>query len=128
MLAAWFLWIAPLVAALSSLRLVATSSSPALSLSPSAAAVRNARMAVCSDDYTNLLRTRRCSLVRMRFFCDLMLATLENPSQLFVGKSRCDRGDCPLGVLREYQHRRAEPKARALTLQKPAQSGSIGSR
>jgi DNA polymerase III subunit delta len=45
-LAAWFLWMTPLLAALSSLRLVATSNSPALSLSPASMASRNPRTAV----------------------------------------------------------------------------------
>src|SRR6201988_281837 len=75
LLAAWFLWITPLLAAWSNLRLVETSSSAALSFSPSAAASRNARTAVQSDDFTDLLRSRARSFVRLRFCCDLMLAT-----------------------------------------------------
>src|ERR1700733_4583319 len=73
--AAWFLWITPLLTALSSLRLVETSSSAALSVSPASAASRNARTAVRSDDFTDLLRRRLRSLLRLRFCCDLMLAT-----------------------------------------------------
>ena len=45
-LAAWFLWMTPLLAALSSLRLVETSNSPAFSLSPVSTASRNPRTAV----------------------------------------------------------------------------------
>src|SRR4030088_160728 len=79
LLAAWFLWITPLLAALSSLRLVDTSNSAALSLSPLWAASRNERTAVRSEDFTDLLRSRARSLVRLRFCCDLMLATRELP-------------------------------------------------
>ena len=46
LLAAWFLWMTPLLAALSNLRLVEASNSPALYLSPAAVAERKARMAV----------------------------------------------------------------------------------
>src|SRR6201988_5113224 len=73
--AAWFLWITPLLAALSNLRLVDTSSSAAFSLSPAWVASRNVRTAVRSEDFTDLLRSRARSLVRLRFCCDLMLAT-----------------------------------------------------
>src|ERR1700745_4483854 len=73
--AAWFLWITPLLAALSNLRRVETSSSAALSFSPAAAASRNARTAVRSDDFTDLLRSRARSFVRVSFCCDLLLAT-----------------------------------------------------
>src|SRR5579884_848576 len=65
----------PLLAALSSFRLVATSSVAALSFSPACAASRKPRMAVRSEDFTDLLRRRLRSLVRLRFSCDLMLAT-----------------------------------------------------
>src|ERR1700760_1632106 len=71
LLAAWFLWMTPALAALSSLRLVETSNSVALSLSPSWAAARNARTAVRSEDFTDLLRSRARSFVLMRFCCDL---------------------------------------------------------
>src|ERR1700733_4891889 len=80
--AAWFLWITPLLAALSSLRLVEASSSAALSFSPASAASRNARTAVRSDDFTDLLRSRALSLVRVRFCCDLMLATRNSLANL----------------------------------------------
>lgn len=79
----------PLLAALSSLRLVVASNSEALSLSPSAAAERNARIAVCSADFTDLLRSLRRSLVMLRFCCDLMLAT-----RVFLRKSRLDCSEC----------------------------------
>ena len=65
----------PLVAAWSSLRLADASSSVALSFSPASTASRNPRTAVRSDDLTDWLRSRARSLVRMRFSCDLMLAT-----------------------------------------------------
>src|SRR5437660_11943154 len=82
LLAAWFWWITPLLAALSSLRLVDASSSAALSFSPASAASRNARTAVRSDDFTDLLRSRARSLVRLRFCCDLMLATRSSFSNI----------------------------------------------
>src|SRR5512146_1568100 len=85
LLAAWFLWMTPLLAALSSLRLVATSNSVALSFSPASTASRNPRTAVRSDDLTDWLRCLRRSLVRMRFFCDLMLATRVCPSKAQLG-------------------------------------------
>lgn len=73
-----------MLAALSSLRLVETRSSLALSLSPAVAASRKARIAVRSEDLTDWLRSRLRSLVRIRFTWDLMLATPEILSSVLV--------------------------------------------
>src|SRR6478735_11698159 len=89
----------PLLAALSSLRLVATRSSLALSLSPAAAASRNERIAVRSEDFTDWLRSRAASLVRIRFTWDLMLATRKILSSL-AGYGRESSG-------RTHMHRQA---------------------
>jgi hypothetical protein len=74
-LAAWFLWMTPLLAALSSARVASRASAVAAAASPASAASRNLRTAVLTEDFTSLLRSRAFSLVRMRFFCDLMFAT-----------------------------------------------------
>src|SRR5690349_12671303 len=58
-LAAWFLWITPLLTALSSFLAAARSASFAASLSPEAAASRKERTLVFSADLTDLLRKRR---------------------------------------------------------------------
>src|SRR6476659_437917 len=78
-LAAWFLWMTPLLAALSSSREAVLSWSAAVAASPPSAASRNRRTAVLSSDFTALLRSRRRSLVRLRLICDLMLATRDLP-------------------------------------------------
>src|SRR3954470_17405415 len=74
-LAAWFLWMTPLLTALSSFRPATRSASFAASLSPEAAASRKERTAVFSEDLTDLLRRRRFSLVTFRLIWDLMFAT-----------------------------------------------------
>src|ERR1044072_2695509 len=73
--AAWLAWMTPLLAALSSLRLASCSSSMALSFSPASAASRNLRIAVFTEDLTDLLRWRAFSFVLIRLICDLMFAT-----------------------------------------------------
>lgn len=74
--AAWLRWITPLLTALSRARLAARRWTSACSLSPASAAARNLRTAVFSADFTDLLRSRAFSLVRIRLICDLMLATV----------------------------------------------------
>src|ERR1022692_3612252 len=74
-LAAWFLWITPLLAALSSLVQAARIVSVTFSASPASAAARNWRTDVFSDDLTALLRTRAFSFCLLRLIWDLMLAT-----------------------------------------------------
>src|SRR2546422_11117991 len=75
LLAAWLAWITPLLAALSSFLLASRSSTMALSLSPASAASRNFRIAVFTEDLTDLLRSRAFSFVLIRLSWDLMLAT-----------------------------------------------------
>src|SRR5438067_3908606 len=75
----------PLLAALSSCLLAVFMSSVAVATSPASAASRNLRMAVLSEDLTDLLRRRACSLVRIRLICDLMLATVERPRSVCRG-------------------------------------------
>src|SRR5205085_7988942 len=55
-LAAWFLWMTPFEAALSSLRPASLAKTIAVSLSPASAASRNLRTAVLRPDLTALLR------------------------------------------------------------------------
>ncbi len=74
-LAAWFAWITPFEAALSSARVAARASTIASSVFPASAASRNRRIAVFREDFTVLLRSRARSLVRLRLICDLMFAT-----------------------------------------------------
>src|SRR6201746_1615544 len=73
--AAWFLWMKPLVAALSIFLAAVCSAALALSLSPATTASRVARMAVLSSLLTALLRSCAFLLVPMRLICDLMFAT-----------------------------------------------------
>src|SRR5690606_3972648 len=73
--AAWFLWMTPLEAALSSLRLASRARVLAASLSPAATASRNLRTAVFRPLLTALLRSRAISFWRFRLIWDLMLAT-----------------------------------------------------
>src|SRR6266496_4358252 len=67
----------PLLAALSSFLLASRSKGMAFSLSPASAASRNFRIAVLTEDFTDLLRRRAFSLVLIRLSCDLMLAMRE---------------------------------------------------
>src|SRR5689334_11441487 len=73
--AAWFLWITPLLAALSRLRLASCMASTAASVSPASAAAWNLRTLVFSDDLTALLRCLAFSFCLLRLICDLMFAT-----------------------------------------------------
>src|SRR4051794_20809305 len=75
--AAWFLWMTPLLAALSSALLAVANAVAAASASPASAAVRNRRTAVFRADLTATLRCRRRSLVLIRLIWDLMFATRE---------------------------------------------------
>src|ERR671930_583695 len=79
LLAAWLAWMTPLPAALSSFLLASRSSSTAFSLSPASAASRNFRIAVFTEDLTDLLRRRRFSFVLIRLIWDLMLAMRTAP-------------------------------------------------
>src|SRR5258708_992510 len=73
--AAWFLWMTPLLAALSRLAHAMRMASVASATSPSSAASRNLRTAVFSDDLTALLRWRAFSFCLLRLIWDLMFAT-----------------------------------------------------
>src|SRR4051794_8203150 len=75
--AAWFLWMTPLAAALSSCLLATCSAVAAASAFPASAAVRKRRTAVFRADLTATLRCRRRSLVLFRLIWDLMFATRE---------------------------------------------------
>src|SRR5215469_13504749 len=74
-LAAWFLWMTPLLTALSSLTLAARIAATAASALPASAASRNLRTDVFSSDLTALLRRRAFSFCLLRLICDLMFAT-----------------------------------------------------
>ena len=76
-LAAWFLWMTPLLAALSSLTNAARIALVASSTWPASAASRNWRTYVFSDDFTALFRTRAFSFCLLRLIWDLMFATRE---------------------------------------------------
>src|SRR3954451_6852225 len=75
--AAWFLWITPLLTALSSLRDADRSAAVAFSASPASTAVRTERARVRSSLLTALLRSVRLAFVRLRLIWDLMFATNE---------------------------------------------------
>ena len=74
-LAAWFLWITPLLAALSSLVRAERMVWVIFSWSPASAASRNWRTAVRREDFTDLLRIRAASFCLFRLIWDLMFAT-----------------------------------------------------
>src|SRR5215472_16460998 len=73
--AAWFLWMTPLLAALSRLCDAVRMATAAASTSPASAASRNLRTAVFSDDLTALLRCRAFSFCLLRLIWDLIFAT-----------------------------------------------------
>src|SRR6266516_5901457 len=73
--AAWFLWMTPLLAALSRLCDAVRIATVAASASPASAASRNLRTAVFSDDLTALLRCRAFSFCLLRLIWDLIFAT-----------------------------------------------------
>src|SRR5436305_15003556 len=93
--AAWFLWMMPLLTALSSCRDAACANSVALATSPASAASRNRRMCVRSADFIALLRVRAFSFVLFRLIWDLMFATGKEPSMssdsVFVGPAAVHR-------------------------------------
>src|SRR3954452_20899101 len=64
-LAAWFLWMTPLLTALSSLRDASRISTAACSASPAVVASLNLRTSVFSSDLTDLFRSRRFSFCRL---------------------------------------------------------------
>src|SRR5438067_11157452 len=107
-LAAWFWWMTPLLAALSSSREALRKAVCALVASPPSAASRNLRTAVLSSDFTALLRRRRRSFCPMRLICDLMLATRVLPQDRRVG---IQRSRLPAGAL-------GQPTQRDLTLRR----------
>ena len=80
-LAAWFLWMTPLLAALSSWRVATWSATVASSMLPLSAASRNLRTCVRSADLVALLRMCAFSFCLLRLICDLMFATRKNPSR-----------------------------------------------
>src|SRR6266511_1321668 len=108
-LAAWFLWITPLLTALSSLREASRSSSFASSASPAALAVLNLRIAVFNDDLTALLRTRRFSSCPFLVWVSRLTRRARLPGRAAPGQNgsavggrgRCARGRdrAALGVL-----------------------------
>src|SRR3954447_16952433 len=73
--AAWFLWMTPLLTALSSLRDAERRAAAAFSASPASTAVRTERARVRSSLLTALLRSVRLAFVRLRLIWDLMFAT-----------------------------------------------------
>ncbi len=83
--AAWFLWMTPLEAALSSLRPAAAASVWACSASPASAASRKRRTADFSADFTDLLRSCAASFCRLRLIWDLMFATGQASIVVLVG-------------------------------------------
>src|SRR5665647_2565541 len=85
LLAAWFLWMTPLLTALSSLVEATLSASAAAWASPDAAAALNLRIQVRSSLLTALLRSVRRAFVLMRLSWDLIFAT-RTLSQIRLGR------------------------------------------
>src|ERR1700753_2585525 len=92
-LAAWFLWMAPLLAALSSARLALRMASLAAVASPDWAASWKWRTCVFSSDRTAWLRWRRSSFCRLRLIWLLMLATRKPRSKSAWGLAYGRLGD-----------------------------------
>src|SRR5215469_11502542 len=89
--AAWFLWMTPLLAALSRLAHAVRMASVASATSPASAASRNLRTAVFSDDLTALLRWCAFSFCLLRLIWDFMFATRKPRSRSLlvrVGRGR----------------------------------------
>src|SRR6202167_4088062 len=84
-LAAWFLWITPLLAALSRWRQASRMRTVAVSTSPASAASRNLRTEVFRDDLTALLRWRCFSFCFLGLIWDLMFATRKPHSGYWSG-------------------------------------------
>src|SRR5215813_4847264 len=82
--AAWFLWMTPLLAALSRLRQASRMAAVAASVSPASAASRNLRTLLFSDDLTALLRCLAFSFCLLRLIWDLMLATRKPRSGVLI--------------------------------------------
>ena len=80
-------WITPLLTALSSLREASCMRTVAFSTSPASVASWNFRMAVFSDDLTDLFRSRRFSFCRLRLIWDLMFATRQPRLDSSVGSA-----------------------------------------
>ena len=74
LLAALLRWNTPLLTALSRARDATRSWASAAALSPASTASRSLRISVRTAERTDLLRSRRSSLVRMRLIWDLMFA------------------------------------------------------
>src|SRR5665647_1378407 len=85
LLAALFLWMTPLVTALSSFVEATLSASAVAAASPESAAVLNLRIQVRSSLLTALLRSVRMAFVLMRLSWDLIFAT-SNLSHIRVGR------------------------------------------
>src|SRR6478736_5434152 len=79
-LAAWFLWMTPLEAALSSFLAAVRPAVIAASLSPASASSRNLRTADFRPVFTALLRSWAFSFCLFRLIWDLMFATGEPSS------------------------------------------------
>src|SRR4051812_24183721 len=109
--AAWFLWITPAEAALSSLRLAAAARALASSVLPASAASRNLRTADFSADFTDLLRSCAFLFCRLRLIWDLMFAT---------GQASGSRS------MRVGSHGASRQRARPLTLATAAGPPKIG--
>src|SRR3954465_5882677 len=74
-LAAWFLWMTFLDAALSSFLVASPASFLASSVLPASTASVKRRTAGLSAERTDLLRSRASSFCRLRLICDLIFAT-----------------------------------------------------
>src|SRR4249920_3779045 len=85
--AAWFLWIMPLLVALSRSRQASRMATVAASVSPASAASRNLRTLVFSDDLTALLRSLAFSFCLLRLIWDLMFATRKPRLGYWSGRS-----------------------------------------
>src|SRR5690606_1823513 len=87
---AWVWRMTPLLTALSRARQAERAAVCAAAASPASAASWNLRTAVFRDDFTDLLRSRAASFVRLRLICDLMFATWE-PSPVVGEYARVHR-------------------------------------
>ena len=80
-------------------------------------------MAVCSEDFTDLFRCLRRSLVRMRFFCDLMLVRVITFTKLVVVRRDADD---PLPSRRPAKIPGMRPESQSGATQPAKNSGYVG--
>src|SRR4051812_41142457 len=108
-LAAWFLWMTPLEAALSSARTASRAAASTSSGVPTAAVSRNLRTVVLSADFTDLLRSWAAWFCLLRLIWDLMFATKARLVRVEISVRGCPDSSRHEG--KRYQRAAVTPKS-----------------